>query len=1492
MDNTKLINSNSFSGMNKDINESLLEESLITHARNATISSKQGDMLLYQTEWGNKHCVDFPFPVIGSEKLPNQTFVLFLSDDVNSEIGIFNPKKCTYETKLKRDWLNFHRDNLITCASKENNDGTYTIYWSDGRRNPDRFLNISKTSNATEESTRLARNITLPNIEFEIQNSGVLEKGVYQIAFAYSINKVKFSDYLLITVPKPVINDGKSLKIKIDNLDSDFIEYEISILYSRNSNTSFKRIGFFPSSVKEITISNFNKPEYISQDISILPVVNPPYLSSDFIESNNEYLFRVGIETIPELDYQLKAMEIESEYVVIQVPEDYYSYGDKIGNYRDEIYSYFIQPLHKTGYWGSMFHIPGRVSKSRELSIASGPDVYETKIEDCKEQSIPKVFQVENTAGKMIPTNNIRTDVCDELEIGYGEMAYWESTDLYPDNKNQFGKYINTPIRHHKFPDECKVPKTSNINGTIYINILGIRFKNIPSFDNPDWVGYRIIRQTREGNRSVISRGIMTNMRSYTDRRNGQEEEIYYSNYGVNFQGEDPLLSETQTVFKNNKETNYKPLSIVHQDKFTFYSPHNNIGRYSPSNELKIESEEISEIDGYFEETQGHPKLTLLTQFSFWIVIVLSIFESIIEADGSKDTSYTRSTELGMGGGIGASTTVSPSSLLSVVGTSIPNLIKAIFSGDSSVIATIRNIIRLIASVAIVPLIFTLKAIMYANQYLDIIYDFLSPVNYSWQYNSVAKFKKSKCIKEGNKRRFIKTSNYLQNGIQQIENKTINNFNRATSIFIETNSTISKITESDTSLGTISTYNICNSPESKIKKQGVAYYATLKTNVPNQYGRLDSSIQHIITHNNYFTSNSTPVIFGGDCFITKFAIKNTMLLFSQDLAFPNINPDNIGYDYRKYRNLAYPRFWTDSFRYDFSQFLNRQIINRAKFTRTTTSKYNLDCRGFDDRNAFRVDNGRMYTSYNTVLEFFVESDFNLEVRDKPLDDSTYWKDGESTNLSLIFAPEKLRIPEQFIYDYSFSKQAIEISAQQQSDNPEIFNKVYTYLKNWLVYSLPAYQEQVFDNWQYFLTNNQYIFPKSEFGNVTGVHRIDSDRLMFLFENSSPYVTLGRQELQTKDGTLSLQIGDGGLFAQRARELSFTEENYGNSQSKRAARSTHFGTFYVSERQGRLFKFSSNLEEVTNEGLYFWAKTYFPLKINEYYSEYTNTDNTVNGCGYILSFDPLYRLLYVTKRDFIPKFKDIECINNKFFYKGLEIELRDKNYFDDISFTLSFSPLINKFVSFHDWHPEWIIQTENKLFTVKDKSIWLHNIDAQNPCNYYGKKYPFEIEFVNNNKFSNNILTNIQYFLESYKYRDDYINKSLINDDNFDTLMIYNNNQFSGKLYLEKYPDNPYQSILYPITTQYGQKILWQKNENIYRIDMFEDLKGNTDNPFFIQKENGYEKIINPITLNYSNNPLEREDFRHYTTRIWLAKSNPENHMIFKLSSQEQLRSPR
>ncbi len=1477
------INTNQFSGMNKDLNQSLLKNNVVTHARNATIDSIQGDMILYQTESSPKFCVEFPYTPIGHELLPDNTYVIFLTDDISSEIGIFSEKTCTYTKKLNADWLNFNRNSLITAQTKENNDGSYSVYWSDGRRNPDRTLNLSKISLATDDNTLLTKLITPPTISFRQSNNGTLPDGTYQVAVAYSINKVKYSDYY-ITIPKPIIDkNGSGLEITIEANDIDFDEYEVVVIQSKESTSIAKRIGYYPRKTRNITLSNFDRPEYTTIELSNLVIQNTPILASDQIDGNNQYLFRIGTESVPEVDHQLACMDIKIEYVVLQVPEDYYKEGDKVGYYRDEVYSYYRQLLHKTGYWSSEFHIPGRRATGSEMADAQGQDNYEAAIEYCDPIAPRKRWQVENTASKMKLTGARRTDECKEIEIGSGEMAYYESTDTYPNNPLQYGIDAGQPIRLPRMPDECKAPRYSVIDGKNYINILGIRFKDLPNPNDPNWVGYRIVRADREGNRSVISRGMFTNMRSYTDNQNDVPKEVYYSNYGVNSLSPDPYLSSTQTVFKNKKETNYTPLLTYHKDKFTFFSPHNNIGRYSPSSEVRFETEEIATVQGNFEITQGHPKLTLLTQFAYWVVVAIAALETSLEAAGATSRETTTDLNYGIGGSTRSSST-KPSSFLASIGLSIAQAITALLALDIGAFTLILRIIQLIASLAVLPFMFTLTAMKYATELLQIVYDFIDPTDYAYQYNSKAFFNRQECLEVGNKRRYIKSSNYLLNGIQEIDGLTFNNFNRADSIYINTNSEILQPKNLDSSLVKYS--------DKTITSQGVAYYGTLKVNNPNQYGRIETNFQNILCHNNTLPLEETSsIIFGGDCWINRFAIKNPFLFFTQDLAFPETK-ENIGYNYRLYRNVAYPRYWLDSFKYDFSSLLNKTVINRARFTRTTEAKYNLDGVQNDRDNKLRVD-AKMYTSYNTVLEFFVESDYNLDARDKPKDDSTYYKKDKSTNLSDIFKPSKLKIPEQFVYDKSFSKLADQIAALPQRDDydPTLYSTVYKYSKNRIAYSLPSYQEQTFDNWLYFLNNNSHEFPRSEFGSLTSVMRVDGDRLMFLFDGSSPYITLGRQQLETKDGT-AIQIGDGGLFAQPPRETIYTEQNFGNSQSKFGHVSTNYGPFYVGERQGRMLQFSDIPKDITENGIYHWAKKYFPIKLKEIYPTFSNTDNPVTGCGYLMGYDATKRIIYLIKKDYTPKFKQIRWDEGTkaFYFNSLKIELSNEDYFEQSSFTLSYSPLLQQFISYHDWHPEWIIGAENNLVSISNNKAYIHNVDCQDYCTYYGVKRPFEIEYVDSNKFKTSVLTNIFYYQETFKYYEDCINKFLT-EENFTHAIIYNNNQTSGLLKLTKYPDNPYLAYEYPKQNQLGFEVLYENIENEFRINQIQDIYAKNNLSPVIEKTNGYDLIVNPAAHDYKANPLENEDFRHYDTRIRLINDNPQNKMIIKITAQQNLNSP-
>jgi hypothetical protein len=66
---------------------------------------------------------------------------LFSTDNINSEIGLFDDSKCEYTTLVNDPCLNFNKKHLITGAAKENFDCSWQVYWDDGN-NPSRTLNL------------------------------------------------------------------------------------------------------------------------------------------------------------------------------------------------------------------------------------------------------------------------------------------------------------------------------------------------------------------------------------------------------------------------------------------------------------------------------------------------------------------------------------------------------------------------------------------------------------------------------------------------------------------------------------------------------------------------------------------------------------------------------------------------------------------------------------------------------------------------------------------------------------------------------------------------------------------------------------------------------------------------------------------------------------------------------------------------------------------------------------------------------------------------------------------------------------------------------------------------------------------------------------------------------------------------------------------------------------------------------------------------------
>jgi hypothetical protein len=1532
-------------GLVTDLNSSVMSAEQYSHARNAVRNSKEGDLGTIGNEPSTINCFSAPYKIIGSVTLPGEEILIFSTDNTHSEIGIGDSTTCSYRKVLNLDCLNFSDQFPITGEAKQDFQKGIVVNFTDNF-NPVRRIELKNLDQVTDCDDILQfRKIDIPCITVRRGQVGNMPNGMYSVAIAYVVDNKVATDWFAITNRVALFSEtgANSLDIKLSGLDQSYDSFALLVVgnyidpVTKGVTKLAKQIGVYSTRVRSLSVTDFLNTTSEEILISNLLLQRKTWVKAGIISSNANYLFIADLTSRPEEDYQLKAMTIESEYVIEQVPANYYEVdATDVGYYRDENYDFYIQGIYNTGEYTDKFHIPGPRPTARDLSSVSSADVYELDAQfgQCDPKvKIPR-WQAENTAQKPIPYNNDFS--CGRRVYGRGRPGVWLSTDVYPDNEKTFGADRNTPIRYHKAPDECKIPRYSKIDGVTYINIIGWRFKNIPRFDNADIVGYRITRSDRKGgNGTVVARGLMTNVRSYVDSTFNQT--VMYANYPVNDLSPDQFISSTQTVFKNNKENNFTPLTDFYTDKFNFYSPHTLFEpRYSLGDEVKIESEEIADVIGQFDLVFNHPRQKLMNQFSFWVSAAVGFIESALILIGRNDVIATRTANTVnlVHTGTITSTTGLPianfnnsvsqefriSTVGDLIGLNIPAYVqKNIAAGNLSALSIIGSVLTLLAALAIKVPYALMGGIKAADDTLEIIRNFTGYTDYVYQYNAIATFNRSICMPEGNKRRRVtSTPTYLPSTVVNFDDKVFNNLFRERSVFLELNKPISTPTVTDDSRQTATGFGVCDDITRKTRSTGSAYYATSKVINPNQYGQLGSS-SPVSMHSCLLsfeelpeTLTTSPILYGGDCVITRFTFQKRMQFFTQNLAgtdpFTNARfPDGTEYDYRKYRNLGYPRFWIDSTKYDFSELLAGNRVNFARFSRTTTSKHNLDCKKGDTRNIVRIDDAYMYLSNNAGIDFFVEADYNTDYREKQTNELPYFSK-QNRDVNNIFRSDRLGFEEEFIISRAFSDlYTTEISAFQQRYDFDPDDPIPTSQPNSVIFSLASFNLQQVDNWQYFLPANYFAFRESDFGKLTGIHKLDQDRVIFLFSKSSPFVSMGRDFLELENSGRKITIGDGGLFAQDPREIMPTDNNYGACNSRYAFSNTHLGHYYPSERQGRILNYTDTLDDITRQGVSYWCKNYMPIALYKYFPTYTEPENPVAGVGYLTVFDSFNETIYITKRDFSPKRDLLQDIiynaeNQTFTYKGDVISLRDPNYFTDVSWTLSYSPLEKAFISWHDWHPDWVIQRDNHFMSVKDKTVYKHNEAYESFCNFYGVDYPFEIEFISNSGQQVEVARSLEYILEVYAYKNFGRDRFHIHHQNFDRLIVHNTEQISPLLSLQYKSNNPENDLQYPQRDPIDfvtWKILFSKEENKYRINQFWDSVkdrgefSNSEFHLFPTDESGYRQVINPLAIDINKPEEQRKKFRHYWTKFRLIKTvSGKNKFITKLYNIKKVLSIR
>tara|TARA_R100001015_G_scaffold19116_2_gene14946 strand:- start:1340 stop:9850 length:8511 start_codon:yes stop_codon:yes gene_type:complete len=676
-------------GMQKDLDPTVLGKDVWTHCINCINNTKAGDAGTVSNEQGNKICAEIPYTVIGGIHLYGDKWVIYSTDDEASEIGLFDDSQCTYEAIVNDPCLSFDKRYLITGASKENFDCSWQVYWDDGL-NPSRTLNLDnipymqQVANEGEdcveyenilplqldcERIRLAPLIETPTVVLEkSKTGGKLPNGSYQAFIAYAVNENKIGDYYTSNVQALFDHESPSsaLNIKLTNLDTRFEGFRLVILSNNQGVQKAKDIGYYSTEQDFITIGNL-------EDIGItvpkerLPEYNPVIERSDKMFVVNEYLVRTGPRENFNFNYQCLANKIKTRWVSVEYPADYYRQGGHNPTFmRDEQYAFFIRWIYNTGDKSRSYHIPGREATEDDLVGPPASEVLNAYTED-------SYWQVANTA-----YYNAALDVGGIVYDGgivraKGQMGYWESTELYPNDPVRWCDLCSKPIRHHKMPDEQTMinqpenytARSSADNKRIYV--LGVEFGNIAwPVDNdglpiPNIVGYEILTGDRTGSESIVSKGLIRNMQKYripdNESKSGKTSESQsvesalgvqglFPNYPYNDLGTDPYLSQTEVV----KDKDFVGINDYSHKIFTYHSPDTSFNRpFLGAQEIKLYGPTTGFSLGRFQTSEDHPGHKLIRNIGAIIALVIGAGYAIMEMRGRKKQIMRNATALSIG---------------------------------------------------------------------------------------------------------------------------------------------------------------------------------------------------------------------------------------------------------------------------------------------------------------------------------------------------------------------------------------------------------------------------------------------------------------------------------------------------------------------------------------------------------------------------------------------------------------------------------------------------------------------------------------------------------------------------------------------------------------------------------------------------------------------------------------------------------------------------
>ena len=195
---------------------------------------------------------------------------------------------------------------------------------------------------------------------------------------------------------------------------------------------------------------------------------------------------------------------------------------------------------------------------------------------------------------------------------------------------------------------------------------------------------------------------------------------------------------------------------------------------------------------------------------------------------------------------------------------------------------------------------------------------------------------------------------------------------------------------------------------------------------------------------------------------------------------------------------------------------------------------------------------------------------------------------------------------------------------------------------------------------------------------------------------------------------------------------------------------------------------------------------------------------------------------------------------------------------------------------------------NNYTEISTGQIWKHLLNTTKYNNYYGKIYPYIIEYPFAYQYQDEILQNVQDYSRVYKHIKDPFNsfsdfeKVEVNNEWFNKAVLYNGQQSSGVLKLIPKPiNNLKEYVSYPKFNLDSKSILYTKSDNLYQYNTFWSIVKNTSEPLFIKScENlSIDKEINQNNMDYGSRSFKKEPLRAKYLKIRHIKDDSDDTHI-------------